>query len=162
MKRSLIMTTAAAFTGLALAVTGCSAGNGSGSDKGSSGGGGNGPSAQQIDDALKLRKCLRENGIDAPDPAPGQDPRGLALGGDVDQGKLQEAMKTCGAQGPGGGNGITQEQKDLALKQAQCMRANGVNVKDPEFRDNGMTPMEVPKGQEKAFEEAMKKCEAAR
>ncbi|MFJ4780837.1 hypothetical protein [Streptomyces sp. NPDC088762] len=168
MKRTLIMTSAAVFTGLALAVTGCSAGtsggNGSGDEGSNAGGsgGGNGPSAQQIDDALKLRKCLRDKGIDAPDPEPGKDPRGLTMGADVDQAKLQEAMKACGAQGPGGGNGLTQEQKDQALKTAQCLRTNGVNVKDPDFSGNTMTAMEVPPGQEKAFEEAMKKCEAAR
>lgn len=162
MKRSLIMTTAVALTGLTLLVTGCSNGD-SGEKKDNAGSnsssGGNG--GKVADDALKMRQCLRDNGIDVPDPKAGQDPSALSFSRDMDQEKLKEAMKTCGPQGPDAGNGPTQEEKDKALKKAQCMRNNGVNVKDPELSGDSMTGLEIPEGQEKAFEDAAKKCEAA-
>ncbi|OEJ32411.1 hypothetical protein [Streptomyces subrutilus] len=167
MKRSLIMTTAAAVTGLALAVTGC-AGGSDGSDGGkkdsvSGGGSGSGSgSGTDADNAVKMRQCLREHGIDAPDPEPGQDPRGMTVGGGVDPEKMQEAMKACGMGGPGSGKEPTQEEKDKELKWIRCMRDNGIQLKDPEYSGGARTGIEIPQGQEKAFEDAQKKCEAAR
>ncbi|UQX02395.1 hypothetical protein [Streptomyces sp. RerS4] len=155
MKRSLTMTTAAALTGLALLVTACTNGAGSGKDGGTGGGEGN-----VADNAVKMRKCLREHGIDAPDPAPGQDPRAMTVGGGVDPQKMQEAMKACGMS-TGSGEGPTQEQKDKELLWIRCMRENGVDLKDPEYNGGMKSAVEIPKGQEKAFEEAQKKCEAA-
>ncbi|WP_405979297.1 hypothetical protein [Streptomyces sp. NBC_00158] len=162
MKRSLTMTTAAALTGLALFVTACT--NGGTQDGGKDGkessasGGGAGADA---DNAVKMRQCLREHGIDAPDPEPGQDPRGMTVGGGADPQKMQEAMKACGMKGPGSGEGPTQEQKDKELRWIRCMRENGVALKDPEYSGGVKSATEIPKGQEKAFEEAQKKCEAA-
>lgn len=177
MKRSLIMTTAAAITGLALAVTGCANGNSdgksdgkkdaAGSDKGSGGGSSSGSSSASgsgadADRAVKLRQCLREHGVDAPDPEPGQDPRGMTLGGGADPQKMQEAMKTCGMGGPGSGKEPTQEEKDKELKWVRCMRENGIQLKDPEYNGGMKSAIEIPAGQEKTFEDAQKKCEAAR
>ncbi|MEU9232169.1 hypothetical protein [Streptomyces subrutilus] len=166
MKRSLIMTTAAAVTGLALAVTGCTGGSdGGGKDSGPGGGSGSGSgsgSGTDADNAVKMRQCLREHGIDAPDPKPGQDPRGMTVGGGVDPEKMQEAMKACGMGGPGSGKEPTQEEKDKELKWIRCMRDNGIQLKDPEYNGGARTGIEIPQGQEKAFEDAQKKCEAAR
>ncbi|MEU9303043.1 hypothetical protein [Streptomyces sp. NPDC048269] len=167
MKRSLIMTTAAVVTGLTLAVTGCANGaadgaGGSDGKKDGAGAGTNSGSGTDADNAVKMRQCLREHGIDAPDPKPGQDPRGMTVGGGVDPEKMQEAMKACGMGGPGSGKEPTQEEKDKELKWIRCMRENGVQLKDPEYRGGMRTGIEVPPGQEKAFEDARKKCEAAR
>ncbi|MGW0395784.1 hypothetical protein ACWDYJ_33920 [Streptomyces sp. NPDC003042] len=166
MKRSLTMTTAAVLTGLTLFVTACTSGGSSDGKKDGSGGGnsssnGGSSSGADADKAVKLRQCLREQGIDAPDPAPGQDPRGMTVGGGVDPQKMQEAMKACGAQGPGSNGEPTQEQKDKELRWVQCMRKNGVDLKDPEYNAGMKNAIEIPKGQEKAFEDAQKKCEAA-
>ncbi|MDJ0381436.1 hypothetical protein [Streptomyces sp. G-G2] len=173
MNRSLTMTTAAVFTGLALFATACST-TGAGSDKkegsanssanGSGAGGGGGGDKQKIaDDALKMRQCLRGEGIDAPDPKPGEDPRGMTVGGGADQEKLQKAMEKCGMKGPGSGGGApSQEDADKELAWIQCMRKNGVDLKDPEPAVNGMKKAtEIPKGQEKAFQDALPKCNAA-
>ncbi|MEV7525106.1 hypothetical protein [Streptomyces sp. NPDC091371] len=160
MKRSLIMTTAAFVTGLALLATACTD-DGSGGSSGSVGkkesNGGT-----DADNAVKMRQCLREHGIDAPDPEPGQDPRGMTVGGGADPQKMQEAMKACGMGGPGSGKEPTQEQKDKELAWIRCMRENGVALKDPEYVGGARSGIEIPQGQEKAFEEAQKKCEAAR
>ncbi|WP_412077663.1 hypothetical protein ACLF6K_25170 [Streptomyces xanthophaeus] len=166
MKRSLIMTTAAAITGLALAVTGCangtSGGKSGGKQDGASAGGSGGGAGADADKAVKMRQCLREHGIDAPDPKPGQDPRAMTVGGGVDPQKMQEAMKACGMGGPDSGKEPTQEEKDKELKWIRCMRENGVQLKDPEYNGGMRTGIEVPPGQEKAFEDAQKKCEATR
>ncbi|MEU8777974.1 hypothetical protein [Streptomyces sp. NPDC048606] len=156
MKRSLTMTTAAALTGLALFVTACTNGAGGGEDGGGAGGG----DGAVADNAVKMRKCLRDHGVDAPDPEPGQDPRGMTVGGGADPQKMQEAMKACGMS-TGSGKEPTQEEKDKELRWIRCMRENGVELKDPEYGGGMKSATEIPKGQEKAFEEAQKKCEAA-
>ncbi|MGW6867180.1 hypothetical protein ACWGHM_24570 [Streptomyces sp. NPDC054904] len=171
MKRSLTMTTAAALTGLTLFVTACTNGGTSGGSDGkdgdgkgssASGGGGKTNGGADADAAVKMRQCLREHGMDAPDPEPGQNPNGMTVGGGADPQKMEEAMKACGMSGPGAGKEPTQEEKDKELRWVQCMRKNGVDLKDPEYMSGGMkTGIEIPKGQEKAFEEAQKKCEAA-
>ncbi|MFA7768669.1 hypothetical protein ACGFNX_35965 [Streptomyces sp. NPDC048723] len=162
MKRSLIMTTAAVVTGLTLFATAC-ANDSSAGKKDSSGGGGGGGAGTVADNAVKMRQCLREHGIDVPDPEPGQDPRGMTLGGDADPQKMQEAMKACGmSTGSGAGKEPTQEEKDKELEWIRCMRENGVALKDPEYNGGMKSATEIPKGQEKAFEEAQKKCDTGR
>ncbi|MFC6131779.1 hypothetical protein ACFYNM_15020 [Streptomyces spororaveus] len=161
MKRSLIMTTAAVVTGLTLFATACA--NDASAGREDSSGGGGGGDGTVADNAVKMRQCLRENGIDVPDPEPGQDPRGMTIGGDADPQKMQEAMKKCGmSTGTGAGKEPTQEEKDKELEWIRCMRENGVALKDPEYNGGMKSATEIPKGQEKAFEEAVKKCETAR
>ncbi|MGW6838928.1 hypothetical protein ACWGCI_36745 [Streptomyces sp. NPDC054949] len=186
-QRSMTLGTAAVLTGLTLFVTACTGGTGASDGSGGSGGsggsdgsggsggkkdgaaggnassgsGGGGDSGKIADDALKMRTCLREHGIDAPDPEPGQDPRGMTLGGGADPETMRKAMEACGMKGPGSGAGPTQEEKDKELKWVRCMREHGVNLKDPEYTGGMKSATEIPKGQEKAFEEAQKKCEAA-
>lgn len=174
MNRSMTMTTAAALTGLTLFVTACTGGVGSDGKDGkdgrkgdstknnASGGGGTGTTGgADADKALKTRKCLREHGMDAPDPEPGQDPRGMTLGsGSEDPEALKKAFEACGMQAPGTGQ-MSQEDKDKALKWAKCMRDNGVNIPDPTFNGNAMSATKIPEGQEQAFQDAQKKCEAA-
>ncbi|WP_327262998.1 hypothetical protein OG444_17090 [Streptomyces sp. NBC_01232] len=167
MKRSLIMTTAAVVTGLTLFATACANDSSAGkkdSSAGTGGGSAGGSDGSVADNAVKMRQCLREHGIDVPDPEPGQDPRGMTLGGDADPQKMQEAMKSCGmSTGSGAGREPTQEEKDKELEWIRCMRENGVALKDPEYHEGGMkSATEIPKGQEKAFEEAQKKCDTAR
>ncbi|MET9963555.1 hypothetical protein ABZ128_31540 [Streptomyces sp. NPDC006326] len=173
-KTTMTMAAAAVLTGLTLFTAACTGGAGSsdgtsaGSDgkkdgsAGNAGGGsGSGTTGQDADKALKVRKCLREHGIDAPDPQPGQDPRGLTLGsGSEDPEAVKKAFEACGMQAPGSGE-MPQADKDKALKWAACMRDNGVNVPDPQFKGNAMSGIQIPKGQEKAFEEARKKCDTA-
>jgi hypothetical protein len=165
MTMTMTMTAAAVVTGLALLVTACTGtGAGAGSPDGKKSGtpqANAGTTGQDGDRALKVRKCLREHGIDAPDPQPGQDPRGMTLGtGSEDPETLRKAFEACGMQAPGTGE-MPQQEKDKALKWARCMRDNGVNVPDPEFKGNAMSSTKIPEGQEQAFEEAQKKCQVA-
>ncbi|MFZ3471030.1 hypothetical protein ACODT3_21470 [Streptomyces sp. 4.24] len=170
MKRSTTMTTAALLTGLTLFVTACTGGLG-GSDgtkdekkdsAGSAGGNGDkggSSSGADADNALKMRKCLRDNGIDAPDPKPGEDPRGMTLGAGEDQEALQKAMEKCGMKGPGSGGEMSQAEKDKALAQAKCMRDNGFDMPDPEFNGNARTGFSLPEGADKdKFMAQLNKC----
>ncbi|WKK24501.1 hypothetical protein QZH56_02270 [Streptomyces olivoreticuli] len=163
MKRPITMTTAAALTGLALFVTACANGGGGekkndASEQKSGGGDKDKSSGKDMDDAIKMRQCLRKQGIDAPDPKPGEDPRGMTVGGGKDPEKMQKALEACGG-GAKGGKGVTQEMKDKALKNAQCLRAKGFNVPDPKFEGGMMTGLAVPDGaDQKAFMEAANKC----
>ncbi|MER7342568.1 hypothetical protein ABT403_32700 [Streptomyces sp. NPDC000075] len=166
---TMTMTAAGVVTGLALLVTACTGTGSSGGGKDATGqnagasgkGDGKAGAGQDADKALRVRKCLREHGIDAPDPQPGQDPRGMTLGtGGEDPEALKKAFEACGMQAPGTGE-MPQADKDKALKWAKCMRDNGVNVPDPEFKGNAMSSTKIPEGQEQAFEEAQKKCQAA-
>lgn len=162
------MTTAALLTGLTLFVTACTDGAG-GSDgkkderKDSSNSAGNngGGSGADADNALKMRKCLRDNGVDAPDPKPGEDPRGMTLGDGADQEVLKKAMEKCGMKGPGSGGGISQAAKDAILKSAKCMREHGFDVPDPDVNGPMRGATSIPKGVDKdAFEKQLNKCSA--
>ncbi|MFE9398492.1 hypothetical protein [Streptomyces flavidovirens] len=156
---------ASGFAVLALFASACSGGSGgtdSGSDGTSNDSGTNAGKAS--DDAAKHRKCLRDNGLDVPDPKPGQDERGMTISGDgMSKEAMEKALKACaGKGGPGSaGGGITQADKDKMIKHAQCMRENGYNMPDPKF-DGGMAQaMPMPKGAEKEkFEKANKACES--
>lgn len=170
MKRSTTMTTAALLTGLTLFVTACTGGAGgsdgkkdekkdSSNSSGTGGSGGGGGGGADADNALKMRKCLRENGVDAPDPKPGEDPRGMTLGMGADQEVVKKAMEKCGMKGPGSGGEISQADKDKALKQAKCMRDNGFDMPDPEFNGNARTGISLPEGADKdAFMAQLNKC----
>ncbi|MFD5146596.1 hypothetical protein [Streptomyces sp. NPDC058401] len=168
MKRSTTMTTAALLTGLTLFVTACTGGAGGSdgkkdenkdsSNSSATGGSGSGGGAD-ADNALKMRKCLRDNGVDAPDPKPGEDPRGMTLGAGADQEVVKKAMEKCGMSGPGSGGEMSQADKDKALKQAKCMRDNGFDMPDPEFNGNARTGFSIPEGADKdAFMAQLNKC----
>ncbi|MEV7419464.1 hypothetical protein [Streptomyces sp. NPDC089919] len=163
----MTMTTAALLTGLALLTAACGPGSDGGDDKKDDSGsnsassgtsGGKGTTGVDADAALKMRQCLRKQGIDVPDPKPGQDPRGMTLGGNADPQKFQKALEACGSGPKGGGSGPTQQEKDQQLKWVQCMRKNGVNLPDPKFEGGAMRATEIPKGQEEAFKKASEKC----
>ncbi len=99
--------------------------------------------------ALEWAKCMRENGVDVPDPEIGEGGRltirpggaGRRLG-DVDSDSFRAAMQECGR--PLGGAGppaLSDEQREelqeTMLEFARCMRENGVDMPDPDFSGQG-------------------------
>lgn len=56
--------------------------------------------AEQLDKQRALAKCMREHGVNVPDPT-AEDPGIRIEGGDKE--KVDEAMKACGEKPPGGG-----------------------------------------------------------
>ena len=115
-----------------------------------------GTDADLSDEELLLRfaDCMRENGVDFPDPVveadgtvrfgfrPGAGGADAAqdLGRDPDLPAAREACEDLleGLSfGPGSGNFDTTELQDTLLEFAQCMRDNGVDMGDPDLSDFG-------------------------
>jgi hypothetical protein len=122
---------------------------------------------------LKYARCMREHGIDMPDPTfegggatlqRGPDPE------DFPREKLREAEQACekyleAIEPPELSEEEQQEFKEAALANARCMREHGIeNFPDPTFGENGEALIRL--GQESGideddpnFQEAQKACE---
>jgi len=81
--------------------------------------------------------CMRENGVNVPDPEPGDTVGKSAMQFDangLDKSKLNAAMEKCLPYLPGGGEDfiMTPERLEATRRMAQCMRENGLpNFPDP-------------------------------
>jgi hypothetical protein len=126
------------------------------------------------DAALEFARCMREHGVDMPDPEVSED--GLMLIGPGpeagQQGEsrppagFEEAHKACqhlleDLIQDGAGQADPQDQ-DRALKFAKCMREHGVNLPDPDLSKGG-TAVEIGAGQgidptSETFKQAHKAC----
>jgi hypothetical protein len=96
---------------------------------------------------LAYTECLRGQGLDVPDPSVDADgkitfarPAGGATpgaGGGIDRTKLDAAQKVCGPVPAGVTSALTGGDQtaiqDAALKFAQCMRGQGIDMADPDF-----------------------------
>jgi hypothetical protein len=115
-----------------------------GSDPG--GGSGNGSSRQDkaFEGALKFSKCMRDHGVDMPDP------QRVGTGGIkiTDTSMNPNDPKTKAAQSAcqkymkvGGGQTVDPAKRaklqEAALKYAKCMREHGVDMPDPQMSGNG-------------------------
>ena len=108
-------------------------------------------------------KCMREHGVDMPDPKPGPDGKGMsiAIGGDgADQGKMEAAQNACKKLMPNGGEmkPPTAEELDKMRQQAKCMREHGIDMPDPDPTGKGATRMGGPGDDPAKFEAAAKAC----
>jgi hypothetical protein len=83
---------------------------------------------------LKYAKCMRDHGVDMPDP----DPNGpLTMKGNVgDQQNQMQAQEACKSFLPGGGNPPKMNPADVAKlqKYAKCMRQHGFDMPDPDSK----------------------------
>ncbi|MFI7439955.1 hypothetical protein [Nonomuraea indica] len=120
----------------ALALAGCGADDGGGSDVASATGGGPSatgsaaPSLSNDEKAVKFAQCMRENGIDMADPQPGKGIMVSAAPGS--KATMDKAMAACKQWQPMGGDGPGAQQNAERMRAlAQCMRDNGV----PDFPD---------------------------
>jgi hypothetical protein len=129
-----------AAVGAALALGACG---------GSDNNGGSGASAKSDQDkafegALKYAKCMREHGVDTPDPQR-VGSGGIKMtqkGTPGSRGKMEAANKDCQKYMEiGGGKAPSAAEqakiKDAGLAYAKCMRAHGVDMPDPKFSSNG-------------------------
>lgn len=117
------------------------------------------------DSAVAFAECMRENGVDMPDPdADGRiriDPDS-----DVDEAEMQNAQEACsnllgsGPSDSSGGLGAAEKQRMLDL--AACIRENGFpDFPDPEFGDGGQVMLggEGIDPGDPAFQATAKTCE---
>ncbi|MFA1538777.1 hypothetical protein [Actinomadura monticuli] len=85
------------------------------------------------DAQLRFARCMRENGVDVPDPGSG-DQKAMRLGKGTDRTKLQGALEKCRQWLQAGGmmpDLKDPKVRDQYVKFAQCMREHGVDIPDP-------------------------------
>ncbi|GAA3666492.1 hypothetical protein GCM10022224_033160 [Nonomuraea antimicrobica] len=149
---------------LTLFLTGCGADDGGGADVASVSGGGTQaaasakPSEDPQERSLKFAQCMRENGVEVPDP----DPNGrvmMKFDGSVPREKVEAAQAACKEFAPSGqmqGGGDPKMAENMR-KLAQCMRDNGVeSYPDPE---GGMMRITGDVGNDPDFKAAQEKCQ---
>jgi hypothetical protein len=104
---------------------------------------------------LAFAKCMREHGIDMPDPKPaaGGGPSRVTFSskaGDGGPQKLDAAQKACQKHMRAAAPELSPEQeqklRDAALAFARCMRSNGVDMPDPTFEEGGGVLIKVGGG----------------
>jgi hypothetical protein len=149
-----------AIGSLALAACGSESADGSGSTK-----------ADFREAALKHARCMREHGIDVPDPKPG--PGGgiqLEMRADgTDKLKVQRAEEACrkyleAVRPPELSEEQEQKFREEALKHARCMREHGIDMPDPTFGEGGEVRMKLDGGPggvgpgNPRFDEAQREC----
>jgi hypothetical protein len=142
--RTTFSTALAAMIALAIAGCGSAGGPGGGATSG----------ARDTSPLLSFARCMRAHRVSGfPDPG-GEKPSGsgVSIFGiavpatvDIHSPAFQAAMGACQTLATGGAPhaGLTQAEKEAALRFSQCMRAHGVpSYPDPVFRNGriGVTP----------------------
>ena len=125
------------------------------------GGGGDGPAGGndtadgRKDGALKFARCMRENGVDMPDPKTDESGRVVIVGGGPGEGEgamedpdFQKADAACrkflqDALPPKLSEAEQKEFKDKALAHAECMREQGIDFPDPRIGEGGEVSVEI-------------------
>ena len=182
--------TIGALAALALSLTLAACGSAGGSDGVATLGGegarkastdGDGSAGKDPEDAFReFAECMREHGIEMPDPEVSDDggvsfsaPVGAA-GGDGPEvrgsGEFATAHEACEkhldgvVRGPGGEGPSEEDQEKFrkqALEHAQCMRDHGIDFPDPQFGDGGRVTQVLEGGidpNDPTFQEAMEEC----
>jgi hypothetical protein len=106
------------------------------------------PTAAQREQAfLKFAQCMRNHGIDMPDPTTDSNgnlqmsrPTNIQFNNQADRQKLRTANQACRSDLKGVTQQFTPQQRaqlqDQLVKLAECMRSNGVDMPDPNFSQN--------------------------
>ncbi|MBM7773791.1 hypothetical protein JOD54_003995 [Actinokineospora baliensis] len=157
---------------LSIGLAGCGSGGDAGVDKVASADGSGSTAAEPADTrsdeerVLAFAQCMREHGIDVPDPEPGgQGGIQVRVPEGMDKGKVDEANATCRAHLPNGGEPGKADpgMVEQARKMAQCMRENGVS-EFPDPDENGGIRIEARKDgginpESPEFKAAQQKCD---
>jgi hypothetical protein len=124
------------------------------------------------DAMLKFAQCMRENGVDMPDPSPGG---GVRINGEgMSPEQMEAAEEACQkwmdmAEPEDAGRELSDEEKQQFLDMAECMRERGYNFPDPTF-DGGRVTQKIEKGKDDpdqsgpddpAFRSDAEECSAA-
>ena len=114
---------------------------------------------------LKFAECMREHGIDFPDPQEG--PGLVKIGEDESPEELREAEKACekfrkAIKPPELTEAQQQEFKKQALEHARCIREHGIDFPDPTFSEDGGANIRLGPGrvdpEDDDFKAAEKEC----
>lgn len=120
---------------------------------------------------LKFARCMRDHGVNMPDPQPDSKGPGLVrVGEGVAPQVMRRADQACRkymeAAAPKLSPAQQAELRDQALKFAQCMRAHGVDIPDPQVGNGGVRIRIGPGGKDAlnpnspAFKSAQEACKA--
>ena len=111
--------------------------------------------AERREAALDYARCMREHGVDVPDPAPDESGR-VVMGGPVSRApvppeRFGAADEECrdeldGLQPPEVSPEQEREMREGALAHARCMREQGIDFPDPTFDDDGRAAVQIPRG----------------
>jgi hypothetical protein len=105
--------------------------------------------------ALKFAKCMREHGVDMPDPQ--RDAKGgiritqsRRAGDGMTDAKMQAAQKDCDKYMEAGGSPVRDpameaRMQDALFAYAKCMRSHGIDMPDPQV-SGGKVTMKVGSG----------------
>jgi hypothetical protein len=132
---------------------------GQGTTDGSQGSGGGAQDQQEAQ--LAFARCMREHGIDFPDPVNGQfqfrstpaDEREYGAAREACQHLLENAAPVLNEQQQA-------ELRDAALAFARCMREHGIDMPDPTFPEGRGPEIQIPNGaqDDPQFDEARRAC----
>jgi hypothetical protein len=128
----------------------------------------NGAQKDEKGDMVKFAQCMRQNGIDMPDPKSSEDGGGIVIeampGGDaaaIDEDKMKTAHEACKEHLPNGGEmkPPSPEEQDKMRQQAKCMRDRGHDWPDPKFEGGGTAEVrEFPDMENEKVKQDMKDC----
>jgi hypothetical protein len=118
---------------------------------------------------LDYAQCMREHGIDFPDPTPGSGKVVIRMSS-ASPAKMQAAEQACQKYRdkikPRHLSPAEQQRfRQAALANARCMREHGIDMPDPTFDANGAAAMQFRKGggvnpNSAAFKAAQQACES--
>ncbi|MGH9243852.1 MAG: hypothetical protein ACRD29_05965 [Acidimicrobiales bacterium] len=100
-------------------------------------------------------ECIRDNGIDMPDPGPGKEGLGAAfqaVAGDYDDDAVEQAIAACEGLMPQYESG-EHSGDDWMLELAECLREQGLDVSDNPFQEAHSGAIDVGE-----FSAAMEVC----
>jgi hypothetical protein len=104
---------------------------------------GNAAAKEKVREAeLKFAECMRDEGIDMPDPGAGRR-QVFKVGGDsgISREEFEKASQACEKYRKDIRPQLTEEEqqefKDKALAHARCMREHGIDMPDPTFNAEG-------------------------
>jgi hypothetical protein len=112
--------------------------------------------------ALKFARCMRDHGVQVPDPGPQGQIRIQA--GPGSKARIDAAQKACGHYlqelARTASPAETQRLQDAALKYAQCMRSHGIDFPDPRVGAGGGVELGGPNinPHSPQFQQADKAC----
>ena len=101
---------------------------------------------------LDFARCMRENGVDMPDPQFDGGRVTMRAGGPgMNPEKMRAAEQACAkyrdkVKSPEMSAEQSAEFKKQALAHSRCMRENGVDMPDPQFDEDGGAQMRLPRG----------------
>ncbi|MFJ7059875.1 hypothetical protein ACIQVA_19505 [Streptomyces microflavus] len=143
------MALASAIAAVTMALAACGTTGGGAEENRASGG--------EKEKNLQYAQCLRDNGVDVPDPKPGEEV-GMSFPEGTSPQKVEEATKACKQYAPPGHTkGELEGFKKEALEMAKCFREHGVEVDDP-TADGVFIPPQGEAQNTPTFQKAMEAC----